>query len=328
VRSSTSSSEANTSHGAQRRHLYWLVALIVLLTLPSVLLGWNKPGALESIAVPKLQWIEHTLQHRGPSIQTVAVGSSKIWSGWLAEEVSQAHHGSPNRAANFGSQLRGRDRDYVLARETLERSGARRLVLEVGHAETEGHHPMFPRLATVGELAADLPLSLSVATTPQEAREQLSNASGDLQSGIYYGYANGLRQLLFPPARLGQSELAELGARGGSRHSTRMMETLPRARSTSRDRPNPGSRSLAYIDRIAEACRERGVELIFLYVPSYGDPPVDEAQRAYLESRGRLVHFDDLDELYRGPLWRDPDHLNTEGARVLTAHYIRALEPL
>jgi hypothetical protein len=78
--------------------------------------------------------------------------------------------------------------------------------------------------------------------------------------------------------------------------------------------------------RIAGLCRERGVELIVVEIPAYGDPRMSSAYRSFLADIGAtVVSCPQPDELFVPENWFDQGHMNVRGAAVMSDRFVEQL---
>ena len=81
--------------------------------------------------------------------------------------------------------------------------------------------------------------------------------------------------------------------------------------------------------RIAELCRDRGVELIAVEVPAYGDPRMSSEYRSFLVDIGAtVVSCAQPDELFVPENWFNPGHMNARGAAVMSDRFVEHLQRL
>jgi hypothetical protein len=142
------------------------------------------------------------------------------------------------------------------------------------------------------------------------------------------GYGQMLHRI-FIRLRYGDPVPGDFYETGGSARSTRRMAEPPAVVPFVHYEPNPRSRSYRYLARISDLCRARGVQLIAVEIPTYGDPPISSARRSSLEDVGAtVVSYPQVTELFVPESWFDQRHMNVWGSRVFTEAFIEELQAL
>lgn len=269
---------------------------------------------------PKFAWIDRVLERR-TAIGMVAVGSSHIWTAFDAVRVSRALYGDDDSVVNLGLNGEGRGRDYLVVEHALERTGARVVVVEVG-PESSLTHPDFHKLADLAHVFGDPNFRRIDLQSLDHLRWQANFIGQATVGNLVAGYA----QLLHREIHAGAPERgpSPWDATGGSH----LVDSPPYGGALVARQPSfvphRSMRGIAYLRKISELCRRRGVDLVLLEIPSYTDPPLTPEHRGFLQGLGTLIEYGDLDGLYRRrELWRNAGHLNRAGARLLTDVFLR-----
>ncbi len=310
-----------------RANLHYLleVALVfALLCLPSIAFRLWHPQPLGVFGQGKYTQIEAVVR-QPPAVRMALVGSSKILSALDAPRISQALYGESDAVLNFGVNFRSRGRDFLLTREILKINTIECLVVEVGYRERNHVHRYFHRLASLSDTLRD---PYNLLDTPWSASEVRSRIRFWVVESLGNGVA-GYGQALYRTAarlRFGRSTPGNIYETGGSLRFTETMAQPPPPRIYTPYEPDPRERGNRYMARIAGLCRERGVELIAVEIPAYGDPRMSPAYRSFLTDIGAtVVSYAQPDELFVPENWFDERHMNVRGAAVITDHFVEQL---
>lgn len=320
---------------ARRFALAAIVAVAALATSLAVphdpYIRWQD---MRSEAWARLGWIYERIHFDRTPIDIAFIGTSHTMNGidGAAVQAALAEAGGGCRhVVNFGFPSYGRNLHWLIARELLEHRKVGTLVLEIFENESRKAHPFFANVAEVsGVLQAPLLINLNffsdIAKLP--ARQVMLGLKTLMPErfGLHRGFdparydgpdvdntrqvqvggvaLTPLRDRVLPPAQLERAAERVRAAKNGNMLGERL-EALeyrfPRH----------------YLDRILELARQRGVTVKFLYLPSYayvGGQPRDPSLYA---GRGEMLNTGTL--LADTRYWYDPDHLNLQGAAVLSA---------
>lgn len=295
---------------------------------------------MRSEAWARLGWIYERVHFDRTPIDIAFIGTSHSMNGIDGAAVQAAltaAGGGCRNVVNFAYPSYGRNLHWLVARELLEHREVRTLVIEVFENESRKAHPFFINVAEVSDvLEAPLLINLNFFTDIAQlpARQVMlglktllperfglrrrmdpAHYDGPDVDNTRHVQVGGtaltpLRERVLPP---GQLEAA--AARARSAKNTNMLGERLEALEYRYPRH--------YLDRILELAKQRGVTVKFLYLPSYayvlGEPrdPSLYAGRGEMLTTGKLL----ADTGY----WYDPDHLNLQGAAVLSAELGRLL---
>lgn len=309
------------------RHLMKFAFVFVLLSLPSFALRLWHPQPLGGFPQGKIGQIEAVLRHP-PAVRMALAGSSKIWTALDAPSLSQALYGEPDAVLNFGVIRRGRGRDFFLVREILKIETIEHLVIEVGYDEQNQVHRDFHRLASLTDTFHDPYNRPSTPSSPSEWRGRIRFMVTESLGNSAAGYGQAFHRI-FVRLRYGSSVPGNFYETGGSARSTQRMPEAPAAKTYVPHASDPRERANRYLSRIAELCRDRGVELIALEIPTYGDPRMSSDRRSFLEDIGTtVVSHPRPAELFVPGNWFDQRHMNVWGAEVFTDGFVEQLQAL
>ncbi len=312
---------------AARTHLTKVALVFALLCLPSFALRLWHPPPLSGFGQSRYSQIQAVL-HRPPEVRMAFVGSSKILTALDAPRISHSLYGEPRAVLNFGVSYWGRGRDFLIAREILKIDSIERLVVEVGYREKNDVHRYFHRLASLSDTIHD---PYNLLDTPWSTSEMRSWIRFWVVESFGNGVAGYGRALYRIAARLrfGRSTPGNFYETGGSLRLNETMTQPSPTRIHAPYQPDPRERGNRYMARIAGLCQERGVELIVVEIPAYGDPRMSSAYRSFLTEIGAtVVSCDQPDELFVPKYWFDREHMNVKGAAVMSDRFVEHLRQL
>jgi len=329
--------------------LFAIGAAALAATLVGMTLLPHKPYVrwqnLRAEAYARLGWIYERVHYDPTPVDVAFVGTSHTMNGVDAAVVAQAMGAAGARtpagqcptATNFAMPNYGRSLHWVVAREILETKPVKLLVLEVIENESRKPHPQFVHAATTRD----------VLTAP---------------ALVNLNYFNDIVRLPFRQASLAVESLApeQFGLKsrfdpadydGSTVDNTRVVNvngqaltperntSLPAAELDDEAEQNLRNKNLHmlpkplqslefalpryYLRRILDLADKKGVRVVFLYLPGYGQPPQPYDMSDY---QGReMLKVNDI--LADRSLWFDVHHLNAEGAHRLSERLGGLLAP-
>ena len=282
----------------------------------------------------RLGWIYERIHYDQTPIDIAFIGTSHTMNGIDGSAVQAALADPPGacrQVVNFGFPSYGRNLHWLIVRELLEHRQVHTLVLEVFENESRKAHPLFVNIADVADvLQAPLLINLNFFT--------------DLAKLPARQVMLGLKTLM--PERFGLHRTFDAARYDGPDvDNTRRVQVGGVALTPLRDRVIPrdrleresarvrdgkngnmlGQRFEAleyrypryYLDRILSLARARGVEVKFLYLPTYAYGQGQPRDPSLYAGQGGMLTAGDL--LADPALWYDLDHLNLQGASLLSA---------
>ena len=236
------------------------------------------------------------------------------------EQTLSSSYGKELKIANLGVNRNGRNLHWVITRHLFEKKKPKGLVLEVPTSEGKFSHLDYPYIASTGQLFTSRVIG---------NKSYLQNIGAGTEVRFLY-YRDGIlgsradsvapldlrdhSHLLFDSITVADPALL---ADFESRRMTKIPRNLPQDNIGKMAFWWKYSFSKSYIKRIAEECRENGVQLYFLYLPGYGMPVSQPVDTEWYASLGTF--WIPPDTLFRNPKnWHDPDHLSAYGTQKLT----------
>lgn len=247
-------------------------------------------------------WIHDRIFEHEKEIELLFLGSSHTINA-VDDELIEQETGIST--ANLGYCRLGRNLHELLLNEVLEQHQPRMLILEIRETEDEHSHPIFPYLASTSEvILPDFVWNRDYAD--------------DIQTHLRY-------KLDLFQDRLWEEEALPIRqeAHGFSVNTdTADYQVMLRLRWTKGfTDPDPlGGLPMQFpksaLQRIVKVCEEEDIELVFLYLPSYGISTNKVPLAFYSEIAPVLLPPDSM--LSNVHFWHDPQHLNKAGAAVFS----------
>jgi hypothetical protein len=302
--------------------------------------------ALKTEAYARLGWTYERVHFDQTPIDVAFIGTSHTMNGVDGAAVARrlgalgaaVDGGRCPTVTNFAIPSYGRNLHWVLARELLENRPVKVLVLEVFENETRKAHPAFSHVANESDIVGApaiinlnyfhdmvrLPyrqaqLAFESAFPSQFALKthfDPSNYDGSTVDNTRVVNADGIA--LTPP-RTKVTPAAELDAAAKANRDNKKLNMLGR-----RFEAVEYAYPRYYLDRILDLAKAKGVKVVFMYLPGYGQPPAPYDLRPYA-GRGPIIAFNDL--LSNKGYWEDVNHLNAEGAAAVSARLGGLLAP-
>lgn len=288
--------------------------------------------AIKVEAYARLGWIFERIHFDPTPIDIAFIGTSHTMNGIDAEAFERqlsAATGSCVHAVNLAIPSYGRNLHWLLVRELLTHRQVRTLVIETFENETRKPHPLFAHVAEVADVLSApvlininylhdvvrLPwrqLSLWAESLSPEAwglrrRPDLADYDGSNVDNTRVVNVGGIA--LTPLRDTAMAPAALEAAAAAQRADKRLHWLGPRFADWEYVLPN------TYLRRILDLAHERGVEVVFLYLPGYGNPPAPVDNRLYQGAPMLTAN----DVLARSDAWLDVNHLNMLGAARLTS---------
>lgn len=247
-------------------------------------------------------WIHDRIFEQNKDIDLLFLGSSHTING-IDDQLIEQQTGLST--ANLGYCRLGRNLHELLLEEVLQKHQPRALILEVRETEDEHSHPIFPNLASTTDVM--LPDFVWNRDYLDDVQKHLSYKSDLFQDRLWGEEALPIRQKAFGFSV--NIDTAETDV---------LREFQSRKKKTAKD-PLEGL-NMQFpknsILRIAEVCSENDVQLVFLYLPSFG-PMTDQTPSSFYDGIAPVIIpppgiFENTD------FWHDSQHLNKAGATVLS----------
>lgn len=321
------------------------LALAAMVALPhDPYVRWQAPK-LEAEA--RLGWLYERIHQDPTPIDVAFIGTSHTLNGIDAAAVQQAiaaqglrnPDGSCVTVTNLAIPAYGRSLHWEIARELLSVRKPKLLVIEVFESETRKAHPYFADVGTVGDIVG-APMLVNVGYVKDLIRlpyRQLTLALKSLNPK-----AVGLKTRFDPAdydgSNVDNTRYVNVAGAELTPYRDKVMPAadLQRAaaRAAARKEPNVLGPAFAqyeyavprhYLGNILALARARGVPVRFLYLPGYGRPAAP-VPLAGMRIADRTLYVNDI--LKDDGIWYDAEHLNAQGAVLLSRRLGTMLGPI
>ena len=319
--------------------------LAAMVALPHTdYIRWQAP---KQEAEARLGWLYERIHYDPTPIDVAFIGTSHTLNGIDAAAVQariaadglRNADGSCVTVTNLAIPAYGRSLHWEIARELLSVRKPKLLVVEVFESETRKAHPYFADIGTVGDIVGApmlvnvgymkdlirLPyrqLSLAVKSANPAAvglkpRFDPGDYDGSNVDNSRYVNIDGVELTPYRDKVMPAAQLERAAARIAARKEPNMLGpafaqyeyALPRR----------------YMGNILALAKARGVPVRFLYLPGYGRPaaPVTLPGMAIAD---RTLFVNDI--LKNTGIWYDNEHLNADGAKLLSQRLGAMLGPI
>jgi hypothetical protein len=286
---------------------------------------------------PTAPWIYQRIHFDPTPIDVAFIGSSRtglsVHTGRL--EAGLAQHDMHLKAANIYMVRSGLNMQYVLAKELLNSRKVKLLVLEMTEREERKPHDDFIYLADpLDVIAAPMLINFNYLSDLARLPGRQVNLFWDLQlqqlglsdpksapppyEGSNLDHAEVIRTIdgvnhyrdtpysLADMERMRIQQDREITPSVLPRFADSIEYRLPRY----------------YENKILDLAAARGTTVVFLYTPRYGGPENPPPYQRYANRAGLINPWSAVQNY---TLWWDANHLNWEGAKLLTDYVVEAL---
>jgi hypothetical protein len=253
-------------------------------------------------------WIYDRIFNNSKPIDIAFIGSSHTINGVNDKLISEKLNGT--LAVNIAYCRLGRNLDYVLLKELLKGKKPEYVIFEVREEEDRYSHPIFPFMAETSDV---------VLANPFFNREIFSDIWTHFAYKIEITQDYIYKHNSEVPIRKNNFGFAS----PADTASFAKLEEIKQKRSIHKNELSDFEQnfhsnfSKGYLKKINEICKENGVEIIFLYLPSYctnHEKPFE--YKTYINYGKVLIPPNNI---FDNPTnWIDENHLNRSGANKLS----------
>lgn len=293
------------------KKLFYLLLILLVTTIAVTLLPVNKHYGYSKM-VPvcnQSNWIYRQIFESPEPLAVAFIGSTHTMLGVQDSILTtlNEHVGGKGLILNLGFCEYGRSLHYVLIKDLIENRKPKAIVLEVRTFEDLSSHRDFPRLADGVEVL--FPGSI---------------VNSDYFGDVFKAFGTRVGGWVSSPSTSWHGD-----QRWGYRYSDNLSDTMHLNTRAAHERGRTAARRSegwmyrlsnrypeAYLRMIADLTEEHGLELYFLYLPSFayrGERP--EREDLYREL-GQFLHPPDS-VLLPADHWSDMLHLNRRGAEAM-----------
>lgn len=306
-----------------------VLAYVLLFGLGSVVWFELDPRLKYNLDSDNYRWVGQAIYEPRFPIGTAFVGTSRVWTAVDTATIARAF--PEDQPINLGTNWHGRQARWVVIRDLVNAKPIKRLVVEIFHFEEEDTHPYSRFLGAIDDPPLELwrELAMPAMLTDEQPKRLLSDLLGYYLSAWVRSYYLAFRKLWYGPFDSfsyphWDRSLGHLQTSNTPEEQARFQATI--AGEAPRYEVDPDSTRRIperFLRRVSELCRERGIELYFLFVPGRNGPIPNQR---YLEVLGRYGTplILPLDGLYEARLWRDPSHFTAEGTAIFTRRLLES----
>lgn len=247
-------------------------------------------------------WIHDRIFNHKKEIELLFLGSSHTINA-VDDELIEKETGIST--ANLGYCRLGRNLHELLLNEVLEQHRPRMLILEIRETEDEHSHPIYPFLGSTAEVL--IPDFVWNRDYLDDVQTHLTYKLDLFQDRLWGVEAMPIRQEAHGfSVNVDTADFKEMH---------RILWTKRIADPAALEGLNMQFPKSA-LQRIVKICEQQDIELVFLYLPSYGIPESQAPSAFYSEIAPVIIPPDSI--LRNISFWHDPQHLNKAGAGVLS----------
>ncbi len=320
-----------------------VVVIAIMLVLPhDRYIRWQ---ALRTEVYARLGWVYERIHFDQTPIDVAFIGTSHTLNGVDAAAVNQELAAEGVRTAdgrcivtsNLAIPEYGRNLHWILARELIENRKVDTIVLEVFENETRKAHPVFEHVADERDILT-APMLVNIGYWHDLVRLPYRQLSVWFES--LYPEDFGLKRRFDPRNYDGSTvdNTRKVNVEGVSLTPPRF-KIAPKADLEWEAHRRAGLKNLhmlgerfekyeyvvpdTYVKDILDLARRRGVKVVFLYLPAFGQPPRPVDMRLYAGHEFLTAN----DIMSRTDYWYDVQHLNAPGAAALSQRLGQQLAP-
>lgn len=284
--------------------LFLLPVLVMVFLFPQDKM--HRYASLKDDCNNRAAWMYQRMYQNLLPVDIAFIGSSRTMNSLKEDEMKPITH--RKQLLNFGYCRYGRNLHYMFIKDLIELKHAKTIILEVRQNENPYPHPVGPYFADNGDALTSYPFfnpnylkdwSTTLQFKLQLLQEKIWNTAEALQpADADYGF---LPNLSTTGSAIFEQEKNERQAEQTSGLKRTFEDTYP----------------LHYLQKIAQLCEANNVELLFLYLPSYGLPDTEPQHAAFYKKHGDIITPPQA-ILRDVEMWADPNHLNPQGAWLIS----------
>ena len=303
---------------------------VVVLSLVSILICQFSARPLWNVSDVRWLWLKTRIFSPRQTLDYAVIGSSLPWRGLNPNVISEEMNGAS--AWNLARPWNGRDADYFILKELLERHDVKNVLSYLLDVEEEKVHPCAAHVISPSEALAETAFLIKNTriADKKKVKERIDIITGYLANlsvraclRIFRG-----KELLDPVYKNTSDRANGYNVHDVTRNPA-SVEELSAATWQVRvgtGKPLPaGSRAGFYLDRIRRLCAEHNVRLYFVNIPVYKFPLPGKNTVEYFGRLGEVL-LPDIRALKNKEYWFNPTHLNEEGGNVFTRKLVILLK--
>lgn len=253
-------------------------------------------------------WIYDRIYENPAPVDIAILGSSLTINGIDDQLISDSI--TNGEAVNLGYCRLGRNLSYVLLKELVSQKRPSHLVLEVREEEDRYSHPVFPCLASTGDVL--LPNPFFNRDLLSDIRVHLLYKVEIVQDMLYHQ----MQDVPVSSSLYGWAASEDTATSAFLDSVYRKRTASGRRAYSSFEKNFHGSYARGYLSKIHSLCEKEGIQLVFLYIPTFGNYREPMEYNIYTKYGKVLIPPENI---FRNKhYWNDEDHLNRQGAQALS----------
>ena len=255
-------------------------------------------------------WIHDRIFENMKTIDIAILGSSHTINGFNDEIIENELNKYNTTVVNFGYCRLGRNLNYTLIKEILQEKQPKYIVLEIRNDEDRYSHPIFPYISNTTDVLFPNPLY-----------------NRDLVDDIFthLSYKVELTQdMIFQKNSDKTLRLKDFGYSSFSdTASIQLLDSIKQTRAIPDEKMMAIKRNFymkfprVYLNKISKLCKHSNINLLFVYLPSYGQYLKQPKEySSYLKYGEVLIPPKEI--LQKQFNWYDENHLNQAGGKELS----------
>lgn len=321
-----------------------ILTLIIILSAVSVLIC--QLGSVQRLRMndAKWMWIQYILhQHPPTEVDYVFIGSSRTWCAIRSRQIEEAVPGV--KVWNFGRHWVGRDIDYLLVEQLLNRHRVKHLFVEMIGQERFAPHQYAKYIVSPQAALTEGKYQIrhlqakdfwTYSAILKERTKHLLGYGAELSTRLYRIGLEEIWNMMMPNPTL-EMELVQNGQTAGFfvRDSGRKQKDAF-VQAYGRFIPHfpvakgpmllpPGTYPDYYLQQLSDISERYDAKLSFLFLSDFAAVlPHDQMYHRFHQWGD--VYFPNLRRLYKSELWRDKNHLYGVGSVILTEEVIAMIK--
>jgi len=303
---------------------------IAALSLISVLVCRFSARPLWDVSDARWIWMKTRIFSPRQTLDYAVIGNSYAWRGIDPNVISEQMNGAS--AWNLARPWSGREVDYFILKELLERHNVRNVLISFVNVEREEGHPYAPYIISPSDAFAEMMFFLknTRVTEKEKVKERIKIITGyfaNLSVRAYLRIFRGKESL--EPVYKNTSDRANGYNLFNEEKRRKEIKGKPKRSWNYRpgkNEPRPrGSQAEFYLNRIKRLCAEHNVNLHFVFMPFYLSTLPGKNRVDYLGRLGEVL-LPEIHAFVKKKYWFDESHLNQAGGNLFTRKLVILLK--
>ena len=296
-----------------RRFIFHILLFVLPVILVLILIPVNKRQRYISLKDDCFNhgiWLHDRIFENTRPVDIAFIGSSHTINAVDDQQLETLLNVQQVNVLNLGYCRLGRNMDYVILKELLEKKKPKQVILEVRETESRYGHPIFPHVAAQKDVL--LPALFFNRDILKDAFTAIAYKIELIQDCFFSQQ---------------QAPVMDLNPYGFSGHTDTAKKQLLDDFFARRQQHSKKESTFehafynaypkSYLEKIIALCKKNQVTLSFLYLPGYGSAYTQPEETAYYVKHGKLLLPPAIIFQTRSN-WFDENHLNKNGSKALS----------